>query len=85
MIISVATNPMHPPHTLLAYNHGRHTADTYIQQHPNYPHWGYTVSYTPTDDGRILMITDTEHLSVSKEDARIEWRQNAAQGWIRLR
>ena len=85
MIYSVATNPMHPPHTLLAYNNGRHTGETYIQQHPNYPHFGYTVSFTPTDDGRILMITDTEHLSVSKEEARIEWRQNAAQGWIRLR
>ena len=57
---------MHPPHTLLAYNHGRHTSETYIQQHPNYPHFGYTVSFTPTDDGRILMITDTEYLSVSK-------------------
>ena len=76
---------MHPPHTLLAYNNGRQTGETYIQQHPNYPHFGYTVSFTPTDDGRILMITDTEHLSVSKEEARIEWRQNAAQGWIRLR
>ena len=85
MISSVATNPMHPPHTLLAYNHGRHTGETFIQQHPNYPHFGYTVSFTPTVDGRILMITDTEHLSVSKEEARIEWRQNAAQGWIRLR
>ena len=78
MISSVATNPM-------TITHPRHTAETFIQQHPNYPHWGYTVSYTPTDDGRILMITDTEYLSVSKEDARIEWRQNAAQGWIRLR
>ena len=66
-------------------DHPRHTAKTFIQQHPNYPHWGYTVSYTPTDDGRILLITDTEYLSVSKEEARIEWRQNAAQGWIRLR
>ena len=65
--------------------HPRHTAETFIQQHPNYPHWGYTVSYTPTDDGRILMITDTEYLVVSKEEARIEWHQNAAQGWIRLR
>jgi hypothetical protein len=76
---------MHPPHTLLAYNKGRRTGETYIQQHPNYPHFGYAVSFTPTDDGRILMITDTEYLSVSKEEARIEWRQNAAQGWIRLR
>ena len=85
MISSVAPNPMHPPHTLLAYNKGRRTGETYIQQHPNYPHWGYTVSYTPTDDGRILLITDTECLSVSKEEARIEWRQNARTGWIRLR
>ena len=69
----------------MTITHPRHTAETFIQQHPNYPHGGYTVSYTLTDDGRILMITDTEHLSVSKEDARIEWRQNAAQGWIRLR
>ena len=76
---------MHPPHTLLAYNNGRDYGETYIQQHPNYPHFGYVVSFTPTDDGRILMITDTEHQSVSKEEARIEWRQNAAQGWIRLR
>ena len=78
MISSVAPNPM-------TITHPRHTAETYIQQHPNYPHFGYTVSFTPTDDGRILMITDTEHLSVSKEEARIEWRQNAAQGWKRLR
>ena len=76
---------MHPPHTLLAYNNGRDYGETYIQKHPNYPHFGYVVSFTPTDDGRILMITDTEHQSVSKEEARIEWRQNAAQGWIRLR
>ena len=69
----------------MTITHPRHTAETYIQQHPNYPHWGYAVSYTPTDDGRILMITDTEYLSVSKEEARIEWRQNAAQGWKRLR
>ena len=75
---------MHPPHTLLAYNQN-HTDKTYIQQHPNYPHWGYTISYTPQKDGRILVITDTELLSMSKEDARIEWSQNAAQGWKRLR
>ena len=69
----------------MTITHTRHTAETFIQQHPNYPHFGYIVSFTPNDDGRILMITDPEYLSVSKEDARIEWRQNAAQGWIRLR
>jgi hypothetical protein len=68
----------------MTISHPHHTAQTYIQQHPNYPHWGYTVSFTPTDNGRVLVITDTEYISMSKADARYEWRQNAAQGWKRL-
>ena len=54
------------------------------QQHPNAPYFGGTVSFTPTTDGRVLVITDTEYVNMSKEDARVEWRQNAAQGWKRV-
>jgi len=63
-------------------HHHRHM--TFIQQHPNYPHFGYMVSFTPTADGRVIVITDTEYNSMSVEDARYEWRQNQCQGWLRL-
>ena len=77
--MGVATPPFYAMLTAVQTN-----PMTFLQQHPNYPHFGHTVSFTPTTDGRVLVITDTEYVNMSKEDARIEWRQNAAQGWKRL-
>ena len=57
---------------------------TYIQQHPNAPYFGETVSFTPMGD-QVLVVADSQMLMMTRDDARIEWRQNAAQGWIRLR
>ena len=57
---------------------------TYIQQHPNVPYFGETVSFTPMGD-HVLVVADSQMLTMTRDDARIEWRQNAAQGWIRLR
>ena len=56
---------------------------TYIQQHPNAPHFGDTVSFTPMGD-QIMVIADSQMLMMSREDARCEWLQNQAQGWHRL-
>jgi len=56
---------------------------TYIQQHPNVPYFGDTVSFTPMGD-QIMVIADSQMLMMTKEDARNEWRQNQAQGWHRL-
>jgi len=73
IICSVAPNPM-------TYN----LPPTYIQQHPNAPYFGETVSFTPMGD-HVLVVADSQMLTMTRDDARIEWRQNAAQGWIRLR
>jgi hypothetical protein len=62
-------------------SHPRHTAQTVVQVHPNHPAWGYVVSFTPTADGRVLMITDTDQNWISETDAKVEFEQNAAQGW----
>ena len=56
---------------------------TYIQQHPNAPYFGETVSFTPIGD-QVLVIADSQMLMMTREDARAEWRQNAGQGWQRL-
>ena len=56
---------------------------TYIQQHPNAPYLGETVSFTPIGD-QVLVIADSQMLMMTREDARAEWRQNAGQGWQRL-
>jgi len=56
---------------------------TYIQQHPNAPYFGDTVSFTPMGD-QIMVIADSQMLMMTKEDARCEWLQNQAQGWNRL-
>ena len=63
---------------------GTPTMMTFIQQHPNAPHFGYTVSFTPMGGDKVLVITDTDQHSLTLQDARAEWRQNAAQGWERL-
>ena len=57
---------------------------TYIQQHPNTPYFGETVSFTPFGDSHVLVIADSQMIMMTTEDAREEWRQNAAQGWQRL-
>jgi len=33
---------------------------------------------------QVLVIADSQMLMMTREDARSEWRQNAAQGWQRL-
>ena len=53
------------------------------QQHPNAPYFGETVSFTPMGD-HVLVVTDSRMHMMTREDARVEWRQNAAQGWKRL-
>ena len=56
---------------------------TYIQQHPNAPYFGETVSFTPMGD-HVLVVADSQMIMMTREDARSEWSQNAAQGWQRL-
>ena len=56
---------------------------TFIQQHPNSPYWGDTLSFTPMGE-HVLVVGDSQMLMMTKDDARVEWRQNAAQGWHRL-
>ena len=53
------------------------------QQHPNAPYFGDTISFTPMGD-HVLVITDSRMHMMTREDARVEWRQNATQGWKRL-
>jgi hypothetical protein len=62
---------------------------TYIQAHFD----GNATLYTDLDDGLMqltrIIYTLKEgrratYLTVSKEDARSEWRQNAANGWKRF-
>ena len=57
---------------------------TYIQKHPNAPHFGSTVSFTPFGDSHVLVVADSEMVMMTRDAARSEWRQNAAQGWQRL-
>ena len=62
---------------------------TYIQAYFD----GNAVLYTDLDDGQMQLTRVTCTLkdgrqatyeTVSKEDARSEWRQNAANGWKRF-
>ena len=52
---------------------------------------GSVTAYTDLDDDSLMQVTRipgrlkkghaASYLTVSKEDARTEWRQNAANGW----
>lgn len=58
---------------------------TFIQQHPNAPYFGETVTFTPMGDDHILVIADSQMVMMTREDARIEWAQNRDQGWHRIK
>ena len=57
---------------------------TFIQQHPNAPYFGETVTFTPMGD-HVLVIADSQMVMMTREDARIEWAQNRDQGWNRIK
>ena len=61
-----------------------HTTVTFIQQHPNAPYFGETVTFTPMGD-HVLVIADSQMVMMTREDARIEWAQNRDQGWQRIK
>lgn len=56
----------------------------FAQQHPNHEAWGDTVTYTPMGN-HVLVISDQQMIMMTRESARDEWRQNAAQGWRRIK
>lgn len=68
----------------VGYPQVTHTTMTFIQQHPNAPYFGETVTFTPMGD-HVLVIADSQMVMMTREDARIEWAQNQHQGWIRIK
>ena len=68
----------------VGYAQVTHTTMTFIQQHPNAPYFGDTVTFTPMGD-HVLVIADSQMVMMTREDARIEWAQNQHQGWIRIK
>ena len=58
---------------------------TFIQQHPNTPYFGETVTFTPMGETHVLVIADSQMLMMTREDARSEWAQNRDQGWQRIK
>lgn len=58
---------------------------TFIQQHPNAPYFGETVSFTPMSETHVLVCADSQMVMMTREDARSEWAQNRDQGWHRIK